>query len=638
MSLSTSSRRRLAIVAATSLLLGGLGTVVVAAPANAVPQTYTVDSTTDDGVGFTLRDAIDAANANLGFVDTINFDAALSGQTLEIDGVLIITEGLIIDGLGSANLSIERSAGNPTSDFFAFQPTAADQDLTISGITMSGDDVKTGSGVVVNDNFNTPRSVTLDDVTIDGMVTSLIGGSAVIVDGMTGVLNITNSSFVGNFGAGPGGAISAVDVGTAIFITDSEFIGNESDTDGGAVYIGSPTAFLTISGTDFDDNEANNTGGGGAVMVWAATIVSIGESTFESNIAYNAGGGMYVANVTSIEVSDSVFFNNTVTNNAGGGLYVGSVTGLVTIDSVTFSDNRSDNGGGLASFEGNDVVLEDSTFIDNYSDGDGGALYEGATSGSVSIERTTFEGNEAEGYGGAIYVDEVEADGSFTVHSSTFFDNIAGDAGASLAIPTIFGEVTVINSTLDERQPNDFSIIVATETGGDFRIRYSTIYGMVFIESNEGTSEILSSIVDGGGDPAVVVDFNDPADVSYSILTSPLVPANVNDLGGNQFSVADTKLGPLQDNGGPTFTRMPLIGSPAIDKGLPGGTPPTFDQRFTGFPRVIGGRVDVGSVETNYLPDTGAELNVVIPIVGGVLLLGGIAAVTVSAIRRRNLG
>lgn len=579
MSRRTSTRRRAALVAATGLLLGSAGAVVVSAPAYAA--TFTVDSLTDDGAGVTLRDAIVAANGNAG-VDIIDFAPGLSGGTLVIDSVLLITEGLVINGLGSASLSVERSAGNASSDFFAFQPTAVDQDLTISGITISGDLVKTGSGVVVNDNVARPRSVTLDDVTIESMVTDPIGGPAVIVDGMSGVLNITNSEFANNTGAGAGGAISATDVGTAIFITDSRFTGNESDSDAGAVYIDTPTAFVNFSGSVFSGNEAGGTGAGGAVQVWDATLFDVSDTIFRNNISYNAGGGLFASNLTSLTLTDSLFELNTVTDNSGGGLYLGS------------------------------------------------------NSGPISIERTTFDGNEADDDGGAIYVDAVEAGGSVTIDSSAFFGNFAGDVGASLAIPSIAGEVTVINSTLDERELVDFAVFVATATGGEFRILYSTVRNMVFIDSNDGSSEIVSSILDGGGDPAVVVDAGEPADVSYSILTSPLVPANVNDVGGNQFSVANTMLGPLQDNGGPTLTRLPLAGSPAIDSGLPGGTPPEFDQRFTGFPRVIGGRVDVGAVEaTPQLAATGAELNGVIPILGGVLLLGGIAAVASASVRRR---
>ena len=52
-------------------------------------------------------------------------------------------------------------------------------------------------------------------------------------------------------------------------------------------------------------------------------------------------------------------------------------------------------------------------------------------------------------------------------------------------------------------------------------------------------------------------------------------------------------LGPLQDNGGPTFTHALLPGSPAINAGDPDFTPPPFfDQRGAGFGRVA----NVGSM------------------------------------------
>src|SRR5262249_25127937 len=58
-------------------------------------------------------------------------------------------------------------------------------------------------------------------------------------------------------------------------------------------------------------------------------------------------------------------------------------------------------------------------------------------------------------------------------------------------------------------------------------------------------------------------------------------------------------LGPLQDNGGPTFTHLPASNSLAIDA----GDPDTFmDQRGPGFLRVVNGRVDIGAVEAQATP------------------------------------
>ena len=71
---------------------------------------------------------------------------------------------------------------------------------------------------------------------------------------------------------------------------------------------------------------------------------------------------------------------------------------------------------------------------------------------------------------------------------------------------------------------------------------------------------------------------------------------------GDQINT-DPLLGPLQDNGGPTFTHALLPGSPAINAGDPNFVgPPDYDQRGPGFDRVRGGRIDVGSFEVQKPP------------------------------------
>src|SRR5207247_4075922 len=71
----------------------------------------------------------------------------------------------------------------------------------------------------------------------------------------------------------------------------------------------------------------------------------------------------------------------------------------------------------------------------------------------------------------------------------------------------------------------------------------------------------------------------------------------------------DPMLGPLQDNGGSTFTHELLSGSPAINAGDPSFTPPPdYDQRGPGFPRVVNGRIDIGAFEEVQAPIYAAQV------------------------------
>ena len=58
----------------------------------------------------------------------------------------------------------------------------------------------------------------------------------------------------------------------------------------------------------------------------------------------------------------------------------------------------------------------------------------------------------------------------------------------------------------------------------------------------------------------------------------------------------DPMLGPLQDNGGPTFTMVPLPASLAINNG-DNPSDLFFDQRQAPFARVVNARADIGAVE-----------------------------------------
>jgi hypothetical protein len=88
------------------------------------------------------------------------------------------------------------------------------------------------------------------------------------------------------------------------------------------------------------------------------------------------------------------------------------------------------------------------------------------------------------------------------------------------------------------------------------------------------------------------------------------------DLVGTSANPIDPMLGPLQDNGGPTFTMALLPGSPAIDAGDNTGAPP-WDQRGPGFHRIVNGTIDIGAFEVQahaHNPPTGQPLPDPLPV------------------------
>ena len=162
------------------------------------------------------------------------------------------------------------------------------------------------------------------------------------------------------------------------------------------------------------------------------------------------------------------------------------------------------------------------------------------------------------------------------VTNSTISGNSANFGGG------IFNNASLIvnNSTVSGNS--------ATGDGGGI---YNSVVGGGFADLYLG-----STILNAGGSGENI--FNDAGTVTSSgynlssddgggYLTGP----------GDQINT-DPRLGPLQDNGGPTFTHALSPGSPAIDTGDPFFTPPPlYDQRGPDFFRVRNGLIDIGSFE-----------------------------------------
>jgi hypothetical protein len=127
-------------------------------------------------------------------------------------------------------------------------------------------------------------------------------------------------------------------------------------------------------------------------------------------------------------------------------------------------------------------------------------------------------------------------------------------------------------------------------------ITNSTIFSNT-LHLQSGTAALKNSIVStlgsnscvGGGGALTSLNNNLSSDVSCGLSM------------GSDITNANPLLGPLQNNGGATWTHRLLAGSPAINAGDNNGCPPA-DQR--GIPRPQDARCDIGAHESIqlYLP------------------------------------
>lgn len=298
--------------------------------------------------------------------------------------------------------------------------------------------------------------------------------------------------------------------------------------------------------------------------VTAGASVAISGLTISGGRAEAGGGisnaGTLVVSLATLSRNDAFTETDGVVGS-GGGIFN---TGTLTVEDSTFDRNETGSSrtfsaskGGAISNQGTLTVVG-STFNQNASGGmnsSGGAI---DNAGTATIATSTFSANTAVGggrYGGQGYGGAIANTGTLDVESSTFADNVtAGSSFAGAGGPIIAGG-GIINRAASAR----LSIGSSLFSGN--------VGGSVVDESGTFSSRRYNLFSDR---PSLLLF---PGDI---VATDPL-------------------LGPLADNGGPTWTRALLPGSPAIDFVIPSGRV-TTDQR--GVARPQGVIPDIGAFES----------------------------------------
>lgn len=310
----------------------------------------------------------------------------------------------------------------------------------------------------------------------------------------------------------------------------------------------------------------------------------------------SVGGGVRSAGTLTVT-------NALITGNRAGGAVVGEGGGIASSGSLSIADSAvCDNvastigafvppvnasGGGISSSGSLQVV--DTTICDNSALGElamsfleaiasGGGL---ASSGTpATITRTTISGNLALG------------GGMFTV---------AFAGGVALAADATFSNCTITN--------NDSFPLVASSASG------ISTSAPVTVTLGNGTVSHNSGGIGGTGSTLVLrntIVANNASGDCRGVLTVTANAYNIDSdssctLSGTDLPGVDPLLDALQNNGGPTFTRALLAGSPALDAGNPaapgggGTTCETMDQRGIVRPQNVA--CDIGAFELSTCGD-----------------------------------
>jgi hypothetical protein len=327
--------------------------------------------------------------------------------------------------------------------------------------------------------------------------------------------------------------------------------------------------------------------------------VTLQHLTIRYGRAVDSGGGLY--NQGTLTLSHCTVSGNRATH-FGGGLF--NAQGTLTLSRCTVSGNSAAGAGGLYNSGGgvepfgtltllNSTVSGNSATSSNYGgggirndgtltllnstvSGNSAAYYSGGLVNlyTMTLINTTVSGNSATDLGGGLY-----NQAAMTLINSTVSGNSSTYAGGGLYNNSFSnGTLTLLNTTVSSNS--------APDVGGLYNAtgRVTLSNSIVADSLQEGSCGVRS------GSPSIVSQgYNLDSDGSCQLTASTDLPG------------VDPRLGPLQNNGGPTFTHALLPGSPALDTipwGANGcGTTLISDQRWRARPQPAGGACDIGAYE-----------------------------------------
>jgi CSLREA domain-containing protein len=308
----------------------------------------------------------------------------------------------------------------------------------------------------------------------------------------------------------------------------------------------------------------------------------------------NAGRIFQIGSGATVELNGLTLTGGNATVYAvkdGGDIF--SQGAILTVNNSTFSGSSARYGGAIVNYDGI-LTVNNSTFSGNSATAGGGAIDSSSLIGAASliVTNSTFSGNSTAGDGGAINNDSLNGDGtaSLRVNNSTISGNSASDDGGGiknlLGAFTINNSLVAGNSASRGREINDFSSIDTIGSNNLFGYSgnsgiqsLSPSFRLNYITPTVGLNQILNTTLANNGGPTRTL----------ALLPTLTLTVQANKTVTLLEDASSTSLG----------ITAPTAPNPAVNAGsnrlLPANT--NFDQRGTGFARIVGGTVDIGAFE-----------------------------------------
>ncbi|MBX7156936.1 MAG: hypothetical protein K1X66_00920 [Verrucomicrobiae bacterium] len=280
------------------------------------------------------------------------------------------------------------------------------------------------------------------------------------------------------------------------------------------------------------------------------TINGLGANNLTIN--GNTNGRIFSIAFDTTNVISNLRLTQGLALSASGGA-IRHLNGVLTVSNVIFTANFAEQfGGGIANLLNGTLNVIGCTFVNNAAQGNGGGAIHNDNA-RVFVSNSTFTQNAGDaggGGGGAGCIFNLGT-GGIQIESSTLVSNLAGMGGAGGILKSGGGAVNI-----------GHTIVI-----------------------NNATDDMLTP------------DISDAAINSLGFNLIGVTNGAVGFVANDLINVTNAFLRPLANNGGPTPTLLPDLGSPAIDAGTNAALFPS-DQR--GFSRFVGGNMDIGAVETDY--------------------------------------